>query len=272
MAHQKRLTDELVRRGFAASTRESEGLIVAGRVTVAGAPAPNPSRWVRPDENIQLLDPPARFVSRGGEKLDGALDHLALDVTDCSVLDVGASTGGFTDCLLQRGARHVVAVDVGRGLLHRRLATDRRVTVVDDTNARFLTLEAVEGKPFDLVTIDVAFISLCKVLPPLRHLVKPGAALLPLVKPQFECSHEEATRHKGVIGSRDIWRRVINKIIDCAALHDLYVYDIVSSPIRGAKGNVEFFLCFTGKADADVSIDRRIEQALAQGQRLTGVR
>src|SRR5262245_13101898 len=157
VAARRRLDAELVRRGLVASRAEAQDAVSAGRVTVAGAPALKPARMVAADEPLLLLAPPRRFVSRGGDKLDGALDRFGIDVTGRRALDAGASTGGFTDCLLQRDARQVVAVDVGRGQLHPKLREDDRVVVRERTNARTLTVADIGG-PVDLVVADLSFI------------------------------------------------------------------------------------------------------------------
>src|SRR5262245_11063186 len=156
VAARRRLDAELVRRGLVASRAEAQDAVDAGRVTVAGAPALKATRLVAPDEPVLVLGPPRRFVSRGGDKLDAALDGFALDVAGMRALDAGASTGGFTDCLLQRGARQVVAVDVGHGQLHPKLRGDDRVVVMERTNVRSLTRTAIGG-PVDLVVADLSF-------------------------------------------------------------------------------------------------------------------
>ena len=211
-------------------------------MTVAGAPADKPSRLVAPDETLQLAGQGPRFVSRGGDKLDAALDRFGIDVGGRRVLDAGASTGGFTDCLLQRGAAHVAAVDVGRAQLHERLRRDPRVTVLDRTNVRQLTLEAVGGQPFELVTADLSFISLRTVAASLVDMAAEGADLILLVKPQFEAGRAEASRGRGVIRDVGVWDRVVGEVAAAYGELGAAMMDTVRSPITGAEGNVEFFL------------------------------
>jgi 23S rRNA (cytidine1920-2'-O)/16S rRNA (cytidine1409-2'-O)-methyltransferase len=230
-----------VRRGLARSRQQAHDDIAAGRVTVAGAPAAKPSRLVGPDEPLVVHGPPPRFVSRGGEKLDAALDRFALDVVGRRALDAGASTGGFTDCLLQRGAAAVVAVDVGYGQLHERLRGDPRVDSRERTNVRDLRPGDL-GPPVGLVVGDLSFISLRTVLPALLALTAPPADLVLLVKPQFEAGRQEAARGRGVITDPAIWHRVLAEA--SAALDDggAAIMGAMASPLTGADGNVEFLV------------------------------
>ena len=216
-------------------------VIAAGRVTVGGAPADKAARLVAPDEPIVVLGPRPRFVGRGGEKLDAALDRFGVTVTGRRVYDIGASTGGFTDCALQRGAASVVAVDVGYGQLHERLRTDPRVEVHERTNARDLRPGAL-GEIADVLVADLSFISLRTVLPVLVPLVAAGGEMVLLVKPQFEAGRREASRGKGVISDPAIWRRVLEEV--AAALEDLgaAIMGVMASPLSGADGNVEFLV------------------------------
>jgi 23S rRNA (cytidine1920-2'-O)/16S rRNA (cytidine1409-2'-O)-methyltransferase len=215
--------------------------IDAGRVTVAGAPADKAARLVGPDEPIHVLGPPPRFVGRGGEKLDAALIRFGVDATGVRAFDLGASTGGFTDCLLQRGAASVVAVDVGYGQLHERLRADPRVEVHERTNAREL-LPGDLGAPADLLVADLSFISLRTVLPAVVPLGRPGAALVLLVKPQFEAGRQEAARGKGVISDPAIWRRVLEEVSSALLGLGAAIMGAMASPLTGADGNVEFLL------------------------------
>lgn len=210
-------------------------------MSVAGAPALKASRLVAPDEAVAVAAPPARFVGRGGEKLDAALARFGVQVTGRRVLDAGASTGGFTDCALQAGAATVVAVDVGRGQLHQRLLTDRRVEVHERTNIRHCRPGDL-GPPADVVVADLSFISLRTVAEALVGLAAPGAELVWLVKPQFEAGRTEVARTGGVIGDPEVWRRVLLEV--GAAIEGLgaTIMEVMPSPIRGADGNVEFLL------------------------------
>jgi 23S rRNA (cytidine1920-2'-O)/16S rRNA (cytidine1409-2'-O)-methyltransferase len=185
-------------------------------------------------------DPP-RFVSRGGEKLDAALDRFAIDPLGVRALDAGASTGGFTDCLLQRGAARVVALDVGHGQLHERLRADPRVEVHERRNVRDLAPGDL-GEPFPLVVADLSFISLRAVLPHLLDQAAPGADLVLLVKPQFEAGRDEASRGRGVIRDPEVWRRVLEEVVVALGGYGAAIMGAMPSPITGADGNVEFLV------------------------------
>ena len=228
----KRLDVLLVERGLAESRAQAQALVLAGLVpgyTKAGA-------QVAEDAELTVEAPPP-YVSRGGEKLANALDAVGLDVTGLDCLDLGASTGGFTDCLLQRGAARVVAVDVGYGQLHPKLRTDPRVTVLERTNAR-----ALEELPFPpgLVVCDVSFISARTVLPPALALAASGWRALVLVKPQFEAGRAEA--RKGVVRDPAVHRRVLREVAAAAPTFGAKVAGVVDSGLPGPKGNREFFL------------------------------
>jgi 23S rRNA (cytidine1920-2'-O)/16S rRNA (cytidine1409-2'-O)-methyltransferase len=210
-------------------------------VTVAGAPTTKPSRLVAPGEPIEIQGPPPRFVSRGGDKLDAALDAFCIDVRDTRALDAGASTGGFTDCLLQRGASHVIAVDVGHGQLHERLAADQRVEQRDRTNVRSLDANVIGGS-VDLVVADLSFISLRVVAPSLLACARPAADLVLLVKPQFESTRQEAAKGKGVIRDADVRARVLAEVVDALAGLGAAIMGTMVSPLTGADGNVEYLV------------------------------
>jgi 23S rRNA (cytidine1920-2'-O)/16S rRNA (cytidine1409-2'-O)-methyltransferase len=215
--------------------------VAAGRVRVGGAPAVKPAHLVDAGQPVEVVGPGPRFVGRGGEKLDAALDRFAVVVSGRRALDAGASTGGFTDCLLQRGAAEVVAVDVGYGQLHERLRSDARVDVRDRVNVRTLDREVLGG-PVDLVVADLSFISLRTVLPVLVPLVEPGGDLVLLVKPQFEAGRQEAARGAGVIRDPEVWRRVLVEVAEVAAAQGADRMGVMPSPLTGADGNVEFLL------------------------------
>jgi 23S rRNA (cytidine1920-2'-O)/16S rRNA (cytidine1409-2'-O)-methyltransferase len=210
-------------------------------VLVGGAPASKPAHLVDPAEAVEVVGPGPRFVGRGGEKLDAALEAFAVPVAGRRALDAGASTGGFTDCLLQRGAAEVVAVDVGYGQLHERLRADPRVDVRERTNVRTLDRDALGG-PVDLVVADLSFISLRTVLSALVPLVEPGGDLVLLVKPQFEAGRREAARGSGVIRDPEVWRRVVEEVATAAAEQGADRMGEMESPLTGADGNVEFLL------------------------------
>jgi 23S rRNA (cytidine1920-2'-O)/16S rRNA (cytidine1409-2'-O)-methyltransferase len=237
----RRLDVELVRRGLAPSRAVAHAAIAEHRVTVGGAVAAKPSRLVAPSDPVELLGPPARYVGRGGEKLDAALRHFAIDVDGCRALDAGASTGGFTDCLLQRGAERVVAVDVGHGQLHPAIRDDPRVVVRERCNVRDLRAEDIGG-PVDLVVADLSFISLVPVLPTLLATCRPGAPLVLLVKPQFEAGRAEVSRGRGVVRDPAVRAEVQQRIDDALRAAGATIMGWMESPLRGADGNVELFV------------------------------
>jgi 23S rRNA (cytidine1920-2'-O)/16S rRNA (cytidine1409-2'-O)-methyltransferase len=215
-------------------------------VTVGGAPAEKASRLVAAEEPLRVAGEGPRFVSRGGEKLDAALDEFGIDVAGRAALDAGASTGGFTDCLLQRGAARVVAVDVGRGQLHQRLRNDPRVTVLERTNVRHLTPEALSGERFPVVTGDLSFISLRTVARNLVSLAAPDGELVVLVKPQFEAGRREVNRGRGVISDPDVWERAVAGVAAAFASEGSDMMGTMRSPLTGADGNVEFLMHLRG--------------------------
>ena len=251
-ALRRRLDSELVRRGLVSSRDRAQAEIAAGRVLVRGVPATKPARMVGAEDPLALQGPGPRFVSRGGEKLDAALDRFAVDVAGRVALDAGASTGGFTDCLLQRGALEVVAVDVGRGQLDARLRRDPRVVVRERTNVRHLALADLgrEGQPFDIVVADLAFISLRTVAPALLGLARPGADLVLLVKPQFEAGRAEAGRERGVIRDPAVWAATLTAVLSTFAGGGAAILGAMVSPLLGAEGNVEFLAHLTVGASA----------------------
>ncbi len=208
---------------------------------VAGAPATKASRLVAPDEPLVVAAPPARFVGRGGEKLAAALDRFGVDLSGCVVLDAGASTGGFTDCSLQAGAHRVIAVDVGRGQLHNRLVQDPRVDSRERTNVRHLEPGDIDP-PVDAVVADLSFISLRTVAPALIAVARPAADLIWLVKPQFEAGRQEVSKHRGVIVDPEVWERVLVEVTGALTALGAAIMGLMTSPLRGADGNVEFLL------------------------------
>jgi 23S rRNA (cytidine1920-2'-O)/16S rRNA (cytidine1409-2'-O)-methyltransferase len=216
-------------------------LIAASRVLVNGAVADKAARLVAVGDNLTVSGPPPRFVSRGGEKLDAALEHFDIDVGRLRVLDCGASTGGFTDCLLQRGAAAVVALDVGHGQLHPRLRGDDRVTVLERLNVRAATVADISG-PVDAAVADVSFISLTVVIPVLASLCKPGAPMVLLVKPQFEAGRAVVSRGKGVVSDPAVHADVRSRIDAALAGAGCAVRGWMESPITGAEGNREFLV------------------------------
>jgi 23S rRNA (cytidine1920-2'-O)/16S rRNA (cytidine1409-2'-O)-methyltransferase len=245
----RRLDAELVRRGLVASRAEAQLAIDDQRVLVNGAVAEKPARLVGGGDAVIVTGPPPRFVGRGGEKLDAALDGFGIGVTDLRVLDVGASTGGFTDALLSRGAREVVALDVGHGQLHPRLRADPRVVVLERTNVRSATPDTIGGR-VEAVVVDVSFISLTVVIPQLVGLCQPGSPMVLLVKPQFEAGRAEAGRGRGVITDPAIHQRVRGEIESALRAAGCTVEAWMESPIRGGAGNVEFLVHATSPTEA----------------------
>jgi len=241
VAARRRLDGELVRRGLASSRTEAATTIAAGRVLVNGAVAEKPARLVAAGDALTLSGPPSRFVGRGGDKLDVALDAFAVDVAGQRWLDVGASTGGFTDCLLARGAAHVVALDVGHGQLHPRLREDPRVTVLERANVRAATPTSVGGL-VDGIVVDVSFISLRVIIPVLVELCQPGSPMVLLVKPQFEAGRVEVSRGRGVITDPVIHERVRAEIDAALRAAGAAVLDWIDSPLLGGQGNRELLV------------------------------
>ncbi|MEY2452433.1 MAG: rRNA (cytidine1920-2-O)/16S rRNA (cytidine1409-2-O)-methyltransferase [Acidimicrobiaceae bacterium] len=208
---------------------------------VGGAIADKAARLVAASDAIVVEGPPRAYVSRGGDKLAAALQGFGIDVTGARALDAGASTGGFTDCLLQRGARQVVAVDVGYGQLHERLRSDERVDLRERTNVRSLDAAAIGGT-VDLVVADLSFISLRTVAPALLACAAPGADLVLLVKPQFEAGRAEAARGRGVIRDPEVHARVLEEVSGALTELGAAIMGTMESPLKGADGNVELLL------------------------------
>jgi len=238
-----RLDQALVDRGLCESRAKAQRAIMAGQVRLNGHPAKKASDPVRDGDQVELLAGD-RFVSRGGHKLEHALVHFGVAVTGVTALDLGASTGGFTDCLLQHGATRVFAVDVGTNQLAWKLRNDPRVVVREQTNARHLTRDSFgpDWQPFDLIVADCSFISLRKILPPAAPLLRPGGSLVALVKPQFEAGKEEADRGEGVITNPAVHARVLAELEGFVAGEPLGLVwrGVTESPLLGPAGNREF--------------------------------
>jgi len=231
--------DEAVAERTGVTRSRARSLIIAGRVRVDGRPATKPGSSVAQSAVLDVQRA-APFVSRGGEKLEAALAEFGLDVAGARALDIGASTGGFTDCLLQRGVAHVVAVDVGYGQLALSVRDDPRVTVVERTNFRLLE-EGALGERFDLVTIDTSFISVLTILDRVRSFVTPGAAIVALVKPQFEAGRERLGGG-GVVREAATRFEILREVRDAIVQLGLAPTAAVRSPLRGPAGNVEIFV------------------------------
>jgi 23S rRNA (cytidine1920-2'-O)/16S rRNA (cytidine1409-2'-O)-methyltransferase len=233
----RRIDSLLVDRGLVESRAKAQALIMAGEVEVGGKTIIKPGTLVAEEAAIIIVEPPP-FVSRGGIKLDYALDRFQLDVSSRVVVDIGASTGGFTDCLLKRGAKRVYAIDVGYGQLDYRLRCDPRVVVMERVNARY---PIPLPETIDLVTIDLSFISVEKVIPSVARLLKDDGYLLVLLKPQFEAKRSEVGKG-GVVRKPVVHARVLGRFIVWMIGHGFRLGELVASPILGASGNMEFFL------------------------------
>jgi 23S rRNA (cytidine1920-2'-O)/16S rRNA (cytidine1409-2'-O)-methyltransferase len=238
-----RLDAAVVTRGLAASRERARGLILAGLVRVDGTVISKAGAPVLETADITLIEPDHPYVGRGGVKLAHALDVFALDVRERLALDVGASTGGFTDVLLRRGATRVVALDVGHGQIEWRLRSDPRVVVLERVNARLLTPGQLpeDARTFDVITMDLSFISVRQVLPSMVALLAPGADLVVLVKPQFEAGREEVGKG-GLVKDAAVHARVVEEVTAAADALGLTRIAMTESPITGTEGNREFFL------------------------------
>lgn len=250
-----RIDQLLVKRGLLESRETAQRLILARKILVNGLPVDKPSQNVAEDASIEVIEG-LKYASRGGLKLEAALDTFAIDVKDRIALDVGASTGGFTDCLLQRGAKRVYAVDVGYGQLAWKLREDSRVIVIERTNARYLTIEQFQD-PIDIAVVDVAFISVLKILEPLVNITREAIILL---KPQFEAGPDDVPRG-GVIRDPVVHRKVLREFY--RNLQIWRVAGVIASPIEGTSGNREFLVHLRGSEFEGLSEDdfeKRIEE------------
>lgn len=261
MSHKRRLDLLLIDRGLFHSRAQAQRAILSGHVLVNGQIIDKPGAQVLVNAPITVKEQP-RYVSQGGLKLEKALNTFQINVSEKICLDVGASTGGFTDCLLQHGAKRVYAVDVGKGQLDWKLRTDPRVIVLEELNARYLTPDQI-GEPVDIATVDVSFISLRLIVPPLREIVTPKGDLICLVKPQFEAGREHV-RRGGVVTDPLTHQRVLE---DLARFFTdqlkLSIMNATFSPIKGPAGNIEFFMHIRNEPSHGVPIDwaRLVEQA-----------
>ena len=251
-----RLDTLLVARGVTESREKARALILAGKVVVVGQPTPKPGSLIREDAEIRVAEPEHPWVSRGGIKLAHALEAFAIDVTGQLAIDIGASTGGFTDVMLQRGARRVVAIDVGHGQLHWKLRTDPRVTLIEGLNARTLDASALPdlGDGAGIVTIDVSFISLTYILPVVPPLLARDANVVSLVKPQFEAGREEVGRG-GLVRDPAVHARVVETVTAAAAAVGLSRVRVIDSPVLGAEGNQEFLMHLKKRHEASLTTE-----------------
>ena len=267
MARRARVDVELVRRGLARSRQQAADLIGAGRVRIDGMPAAKPATAVAVDAHLTVADLGERaWVSRGAHKLIGALDAFRIDVAGRRCLDAGASTGGFTEVLLDRGAREVVAVDVGYGQLAWSLRSDPRVTILERTNVRDLSARAVGGL-VDLVVADLSFISLTTVLPALTSCAAPDADIVPMVKPQFEVGRDQVGAG-GVVTDPELRARAVLAVAGRAAALGRPAVGVAPSPLPGPSGNVEYFLHLrspTGTSLTGDALERAVARAITEG-------
>ncbi|HEX7464258.1 MAG TPA: TlyA family RNA methyltransferase [Actinomycetota bacterium] len=262
----RRLDAELVRRGLARTRTEAQAAVLGGLVVVGGRPAEKPSTLVAASEAVELMGAPRRFVSRGGEKLDAALSRFAVDVSGRDCLDAGASTGGFTDCLLQHGAARVVALDVGYGQLAWSLRRDPRVVVLERTNVRTLVPSDLPFVP-SVVVADLSFISLRLVARQLAGVIAAGGEAVLLVKPQFEAGRADVGRG-GVVRDSGVWRRVISEVATACSSAGLAPQGVMASPLTGPAGNVEFHLhCVKEGSTRPLELD----DAIGEGVRIGGL-
>lgn len=250
-----RLDRALVDRGLARSRAEAASFIDAGGVTVDGVVQTKASAPVLDSSVIDITGEICPYVSRGGLKLAGALDQFAIDAHDRLCLDVGASTGGFTDCLLQRGARHVIAIDVGHAQMHPTLAADPRVTLREGVNARSLSIDDFDGL-FDIVVADLSFISLTLVIPAIAPLTVDGGQFVLLVKPQFEVGPSGLGKG-GLVRDERLRQEAVERVRMCAEANGLVVRGSITSPIAGGDGNVEYLLWASRASNSQFTVGRR---------------
>jgi 23S rRNA (cytidine1920-2'-O)/16S rRNA (cytidine1409-2'-O)-methyltransferase len=238
-----RLDELLVEKGLADSRSQAKALVLAGKVLLGTERLDKPGRSLPVDSEPTVEQPP-RFVSRGGEKLEGFLDRFDISMEGLRVLDVGASTGGFTDCCLQRGATEATCVDVGRAQMHNKLIRDPRVTNLEKTNARHLQAGDLPHETYPRIVMDLSFISLTKVLPAVWPFLETGGCLIALVKPQFEARKEEVDAGRGIIRDEAVHQRVLAEIQSFAMhrLGDAELIGTTDSPIKGTDGNREFLM------------------------------
>lgn len=237
----ERLDLILTEMGYASSREKAKSLIKAGRVYVNGKKEEKPGAFFEKDAlQLKVQEDAQSYVGRGAYKLEKALEKWDIDLSGQICMDIGASTGGFTDCMLRHGAAKVYAVDAGRGQLAERLREDRRVICMEQTNFRYMAREDI-GEELDFASVDVSFISLAKILPPARELLKPGGGMVCLIKPQFEAGRENVGK-KGVVRKPEIHRRVLSEVIDYAGTAGFSVLHLDYSPFRGAEGNIEYLM------------------------------
>ncbi|MCL1807040.1 MAG: TlyA family RNA methyltransferase [Oscillospiraceae bacterium] len=254
MAEKERLDVLLVRKGYFATRERARSAIMSGGVYVSGQKEDKPGTGIAPDSEIEVREKDCPYVSRGGFKLEKALRAFSIDVSGLRVLDGGASTGGFTDCLLKHGAAHVWAVDVGYGQLAWTLRNDPRVTCSERCNLRNVTKELLGGEAADMAVLDLSFISLSLVLPAVRTVLRDGAPVVCLVKPQFEAGREKVGKG-GVVRGAETHTEVLQEHVRIADEAGCGVKGITFSPIKGPKGNIEFLSFLQAGAESSITDD-----------------
>ena len=262
MGKRERLDKLLVERGLVGSREQGHGMILAGDILVNDQPVTKAGSLVEHQATIRVKSKPLPYVSRGGSKLEKALEEFKINVTGKTALDVGASTGGFTDCLLAHGAREVFAVDVGYGQLDWKLRNDPRVRVYEKTNIRYLEVSALP-RHAELATIDVSFISLKLVLPAVKKLLVAGGEIIALIKPQFEVGKGKVGKG-GVVRDGSHHRAVLARVARFGVLHGWHVRGVTASPLKGPKGNREFFLLLAKTGRTLTDLDALITQVTAE--------
>ncbi|MDK2986398.1 MAG: rRNA (cytidine1920-2-O)/16S rRNA (cytidine1409-2-O)-methyltransferase [Clostridia bacterium] len=265
MANKKRLDQLLVEKTIYESREKAKRAIMAGEVLVDNVVIDKPGTKVEVSADIRITGQKLQYVGRGGLKLEKAVQVFDLNLQDKVVMDIGASTGGFTDCALQNGAKKVYAVDVGYGQLAWKLRQDQRVVCMERTNARYLKRDSIEDT-IDMATIDVSFISLEKILPAVKQLLSSEGEIVALVKPQFEAGKENVGK-KGIVKDTKVQKDVLEKIIEIAKNLDLYTCDLTYSPIKGGSGNIEFLLYLRNNKKLCEITEKKIEQVIEEAHR-----
>lgn len=241
-----RLDEYLVAKNLVDTRSRAKALILAGKVMQETQRLNKPGQMVTLDAPIRVIEPP-RFVSRGGEKLEGFIKEFSISMQDCCILDVGASTGGFTDCCLQNGAKQATCVDVGRAQLHNKLIQDPRVTNIEKLNARYLTADDLPHDEYPRIVMDLSFISLKKILPSVWTVLAENGILIALIKPQFEAEKHEVDAGKGIITDSAIHQRILQDLLAFSknSLPHSKIIGHIDSPIKGTDGNKEFLVGLT---------------------------
>lgn len=259
----QRLDVALVERGLIASREKAKVVIMEGLVYVNGQKSDKAGAQVKDDDKIEVRGETLRYVSRGGKKLEKAMQVFPITLNDCICIDIGASTGGFTDCMLQNGAVKVYSVDVGYGQFAWKLRQDPRVVCMEKTNIRYVTPADIDDV-LDFASVDVSFISLTKVLIPARELLRDGGEMVCLIKPQFEAGREKVGK-KGVVRDKAVHEEVVERIIEFASQNGFFVKNLEYSPIKGPEGNIEYLVYIrkdeTGGVDAAVDIEAVVDAA-----------